>query len=85
MSFETRIFSINFIILLETFLSGEKIEGEMVLLSEGSGVKGSPQQVGPLAVMSREGLTHNSKITEINGRCQVKTGGSVNDTTPVPS
>ena len=40
---------------------------EMVLWSEGSSVKGSPQQVGPLALMLREGPTHNSKITEING------------------
>ena len=39
----------------------------MVLLSEGSSVKGSPQQVGPLALMLMEGSTHNSKITEING------------------
>ena len=45
----------------------EKIEGEMVLWSEGLSFKGSPQQVGPLALMLREGPTHNSKLTEING------------------
>ena len=39
----------------------------MVLCSEGSSVKGSPQQVGPLALVLREGPTDNSKITEING------------------
>ena len=38
-----------------------------MLRSEGLSVKGSPQRVGPLALMSREGPTHNSKITEING------------------
>ena len=39
----------------------------MVHVAEGSSVKGSPQQVGPLAFMLREGPTHNSRITEING------------------
>ena len=48
-------------------MSGEKIEGEMVLWFEDQSVKGSPQQVGPLALMLREGPTDNSKITDING------------------
>ena len=66
-SFATGIFNIKFIIKSETFLSGKKIEGGMVLCFEGLSAKGSPQQVGPLALMLREGPTHNSKITEING------------------
>ena len=39
----------------------------MVQVAEGSSVKGSPWEVGALAIMLREGLTHNSRITEING------------------
>ena len=44
-----------------------KIEGQKVHVADGSSVKGSPQQVGALALKLREGPTHNSKITEING------------------
>ena len=67
LSFATKRCNINFIIYAETFLSGEKIEGQMVQVAEGSSVKGSPEQVGPLTLMLREGPTHNSRITEING------------------
>ena len=52
----------------KTFLSGEKIEEEMVLWAEGSSVKRSPQQGRPLALMLREGPTLNSRITEIYGQ-----------------
>ena len=43
------------------------MEGQMVHGAEGSSVKGSPQQVGPLALLLREGPTHNSRITEMYG------------------
>ena len=44
MSFATKIFNINFTIQSEIFRSGEKIEGQMVHVAEGSSVKSSSQQ-----------------------------------------
>ena len=54
----------------------------MVRVAEGSSVKGSPQQVGALALMLREGQTHNSRIPVIDGLVPSSNRGSVNDTTP---
>ena len=39
----------------------------MVYGTEGSSIRGSPKQDGPLALMLKEGSTHNSRITEIYG------------------
>ena len=44
-SFATKIFNINFTIWSETFLSGEKIEGQMVHGAEGSSVKEGPRKL----------------------------------------
>ena len=65
-SFATKKFNINFTIEAETFFSGEMVEGQMVHVTESLSVKGSPQQAGPLALILREGPTHNSSVTEIN-------------------
>ena len=62
-------------------MSGEKVEGEMVHLAEGSSVKGAVSRVGPLTLRLREGGCY---FVVILRRIPLFMGGgvSVNDTTP---
>ena len=73
--FARKKFNQFFKIYMKTFLSGEKVEGEMVPYAEGSSVKGSSQQMNlwPL------GLGRGAVISR---RIPLTTGGLVNDTTP---
>ena len=59
------------------FLSGEKIEGERCMSTEGSGVNGSSQQ----SSTSFPGVKGGGPL--FSGRGLLITGGLVNDTTPV--
>ena len=47
----------------------------MVHVAEGSSIREIPKKVGALTLMLREGPTHNSRVTEINGPMTVNSGG----------